>query len=1070
MVKIWNDEFVAALKELETINKNKGKSFNAVAYKKAADTLLNSKENITDVEQIKQYKGIGSSIYLKLKSLVETGKIDIIEKEKGNIIHQLCKIYGVGPKKADELSKSINSIDELKKKPELLNDKQKIGLKYYDDILLRIPREEIEKYKEIIEKTAKSISNKLKAEIVGSYRRGARSSGDIDIILTSENSSDFDKFLDTMNDTKIIVETLSRGKSKSLAIGKIGNNPARRVDFLYTPPKEYPFAILYFTGSAAFNTVMRSRAVELGYSLNEHEMQKAPKDIEFNSEEDIFKFLGLEYKAPTERKSGVDVVLIGKEAKILKNIIKTQKEIPNKLMKSETNYDPQYIAHDVETAKHVKKDKYACFGKEKGKNLEGTKESRQLECSEIQKRADCKENTKCIWKKPVVSEEKLVEDKTESVSEGKLVKTVKVSRKKLKRKTSEFPKNYKDMSLNDIVTLIRKASEKYYNQQPIMSDSEFDELRDHIELIAPEHEVLKEVGAPIDKTKEKINLPYMMPSMNKVKPDTLEKWLKNYTGPYCISAKLDGVSGLLVQKNGVKKLYTRGNGKVGQDISNLIPYIKAFGDDKLTKEDFVVRGELIIPEKIFQENFKNKPGKKASNSRNTASGLIVSKTINTDDMKYLNFVLYEVIEPSLKPSDQFKYAATQGFEVVRNEYVQKVDLNYASNTLKEWRKTGNYTIDGIIICSDEIYPRLGTTNPKHAVAFKMVLEDQTAETVVTKVVWTTSKNNLKKPTVHFNKIWIGDVKIQKVNGQNASFIVNNSIGPGARIQITRRGDVIPYIEKVIIPAKEPQMPTGKYEWNSTGVDIVVEVDAEAQVALALAFFKGLEVDGIGPGTLKKFNEAGYATIPDILAMSKEDILEIDGFKETSAVKIYNGIQKLVENNFSNVPLSHLMGLSGTLGRNMGRRKNEEVLKMYPDILIKDVSDEELIELLRLVPSFSTKSAVQFAQGLPKFKQFADNVGFKYKYAPVDKESPPVNITGSLSNKSFVITGGKTSPEVKNIIEIIKKKGGRIGSSVSGKTTAVITNDANSDSDKIQKAVKLGIPVYTYDVFLDLYNN
>ena len=104
MSKIWNSEFVQALDELEEINKNKGDIFRARAYKTAADAILLITENIYSVEQIKDNPGIGKTIYTKLKSLEDTGKIDAIENEKGNVLHQLCNIYGVCPKKAIELS------------------------------------------------------------------------------------------------------------------------------------------------------------------------------------------------------------------------------------------------------------------------------------------------------------------------------------------------------------------------------------------------------------------------------------------------------------------------------------------------------------------------------------------------------------------------------------------------------------------------------------------------------------------------------------------------------------------------------------------------------------------------------------------------------------------------------------------------------------------------------------------------------------------------------------------------------------------------------------------------------
>ena len=151
-------------------------------------------------------------------------------------------------------------------------------------------------------------------EIVGSYRRGLQSSGDIDVIITSTNPKIFSIFIDELIKKKIILHILSKGPTKCLVITKLLNK-ARRVDFLYTTPQEFPFAILYFTGSKIFNTVMRQYAVNKGYTFNEHGIyhlenkQKGEKVAqEFKTEKDIFDFLGLQYKTPLERQDGRMVV------------------------------------------------------------------------------------------------------------------------------------------------------------------------------------------------------------------------------------------------------------------------------------------------------------------------------------------------------------------------------------------------------------------------------------------------------------------------------------------------------------------------------------------------------------------------------------------------------------------------------------------------------------------------------------------------------------------------------------------------------------------------------------------
>ena len=160
-----------------------------------------------------------------------------------------------------------------------LNDVQKKGLKYYEDLQKSIPRSEIDKFKDLFE----TEFNKLKYpeatfEIVGSYRRGVKSSGDIDIIITDKNNDKtvFSGFIKALLEKNIVTELLSNGKTKSMAIGKLPGNDNffRRIDFLYAPPTEYAFAILYFTGSKAFNTTMRAYALKMSLSLNEHGLYK----------------------------------------------------------------------------------------------------------------------------------------------------------------------------------------------------------------------------------------------------------------------------------------------------------------------------------------------------------------------------------------------------------------------------------------------------------------------------------------------------------------------------------------------------------------------------------------------------------------------------------------------------------------------------------------------------------------------------------------------------------------------------------------------------------------------------
>jgi DNA polymerase/3'-5' exonuclease PolX len=320
-----NEPLIDMFDKLASILQKQGEPFKARAYQKAQETIMLSKEDITKdnfFNMLKGKPGIGEAIIKKIQEFAETGTLRLLEREKENPVNILTDVYGIGPKKAKDLiAEGITNIEQLKaKKDKVLNAVQKVGLQYYEDILERIPRSEIDEYKAVFDKTFVKKGNDDKFEIVGSYRRGAKASGDIDVIITSESGKTFDQFIDDLVKQKIILEILSRGKSKCLVITRLDDSAkARRVDFLYTTPKEYPFSVLYFTGSKTFNTVMRARALTMGYSLNEHGLSHMSKKTEsmtaadrkgklvdhvFPDEQSIFKFLRMEYKTPEERVDG----------------------------------------------------------------------------------------------------------------------------------------------------------------------------------------------------------------------------------------------------------------------------------------------------------------------------------------------------------------------------------------------------------------------------------------------------------------------------------------------------------------------------------------------------------------------------------------------------------------------------------------------------------------------------------------------------------------------------------------------------------------------------------------------
>ena len=630
---------------------------------------------------------------------------------------------------------------------------------------------------------------------------------------------------------------------------------------------------------------------------------------------------------------------------------------------------------------------------------------------------------------------------------------------KINKQLDEFQSNgikfLEKCTKNELSKLLLKANDAYHNESPLMTDNQYDILKEFIEKTDPSNKVVKKVGAPVP-TKNKVKLPYEMASMDKIKPDTnaLTNWMKKFDGPYLLSCKLDGVSGLYVTEGHEPKLYTRGDGKVGQDISHLIPLLKL-----PNHQNICVRGEFIIPKQIFEEKYAGE----FANPRNLVAGIINSKTIDEDKICDVSFIAYELIEPLVESNNQMKMLKKMGHNVVQHKLIIELNNNVLSNILTQWRKECNYEIDGIIVCDDKIYQRK-SGNPDHAFAFKMIISDQIIEAKVVDVIWSPSKDGYLKPRVQIEPLKLGGITIEFATGHNAKFIQDNKIGIGAMIQISRAGDVIPYINSVIVPAAHAKMPDVAYKWNESGVDIIVEninEDMTVREKKISAFFAELGVEGLAIGNIKKIMKAGFNTISKILDMKKSDFEIVDGFKEKMVDKIYNGIKTKVEE----ADLLKIMVASNLLGRGMGERKLKPILEMYPNILVSDESDEDKIKMLKSVDGIGPENSKSFVANIQHFLDFLKECGLESK---LDAEGgmslskkASLSETESIINKNNALFGKQivmTKIRDKEIIEFLKTVGATLEEKMKKDTFILIVKSHDDVSVKTKYAEEHGIPI------------
>ena len=591
--------------------------------------------------------------------------------------------------------------------------------------------------------------------------------------------------------------------------------------------------------------------------------------------------------------------------------------------------------------------------------------------------------------------------------------------------------------ISNLEKIVSLASQKYYSdEEPIISDQVYDIVLEVLQDRDPNNKILTNIG--FKSSNDKIKLPYFMGSMNKIKTkDGVKTWITKYNtdSKFVISDKLDGISALYRNN----KLYTRGNGEYGRNISGIIKYLNI---PKL--DNVVLRGELIIS----KDNFDKNRGEYTS-ARSMVNGLIALKYGN-DLLSILDFVVFEVIEPKLSPYDQLEYIKQKGFKVpnyIKIDYIHIIDWksdedNFLKKTLTNFKKESNYDIDGIIVSHNILYPRI-SGNPKNSIAFKS--NDYGKVTKVVDIEWSVSKYGILIPRIRFEKLDLGSM-VEYCTGFSAKYIFNNCLGPGSKIRVILSGDVIPYIVE-IISSTYPKMPNVGYRWTDNKLHcILLEDDSDLSKKKILHFIKTIKIDYMSCGIVSKLYEKGYTTISSILGIKKEEMLNISGFKETLSNKLICAIHDIISKP---IYLGLLMVASLEFDRGYGLKRVKKILDKYPSIMEDGITLEQLIN----IDGFQIKTAKQFMDNFEGFKIFLSKLDLEY-YVKTEETNIIVNKNTSIDAKHFVMTGFRDI----GIIEYITNNGGIIQNDVNMKTDYLIIKDSDSQSSKIKKAKIMGVAI------------
>ena len=636
-----------------------------------------------------------------------------------------------------------------------------------------------------------------------------------------------------------------------------------------------------------------------------------------------------------------------------------------------------------------------------------------------------------------------------------------------------------DEHIDQLILLDEYLRDKYYNEGiQLIPDTKYDLIKETLKIRNPDWQ--EPIGAKIQEGDNRVKLPFWLGSMDKIKQEEdnkIKNWItknkivdqKLDKNKYIISSKLDGVSCLVVFDNEKIKLYTRGDGTTGSDISHLKKYIKTIPNE-LTVGKLAVRGELIIQEKVFQKKYS----KLYQNPRNMIAGLIGSKTAR-EGLSDIHFVVYEIVGETKMPypETQLNFLKENKFEVLNHTFTNEMDSNILTNFLVKMKKDSKYELDGIIIQTNVEYTRNKDKNPKYAFAFKV--QGDSIETSVINVEWNVSQWGALKPIVNIKPVKLSGVTISKATGYNGRFIVDNKIGPGAIVTIIRSGDVIPKIINVvkISDSGEPDLPNISYKWTDTHVDLIASGEDEDEegnndinnkmcVKRITRFFEKLNIKEIGQSRVQKLFDNGIDTLIKIISCSKQEL--INGLdSEKLGEKIYENIKTAL----TNIKPENLLGATGVFGEGMGQRKLEALFEAIPDILSMK-SNSELKDLVMKTPGFSDISADLVIDNLKYAISFMDSIKpFIINDATdiSDKQKKKIDsdIEQTLSKKIFVVSGFRDNGELKSEIE---KRGGQLTDTWKATASGVIVGKkaVGQETGKVKKALDKGIKVYTVDEF------
>ena len=642
--------------------------------------------------------------------------------------------------------------------------------------------------------------------------------------------------------------------------------------------------------------------------------------------------------------------------------------------------------------------------------------------------------------------------------------------------------------IKELTEILNRASKAYYMQDTeIMSNYEYDALYDELVQLEKETGITLSnsptihVGYEVVSELPKEEHEYPMLSLDKTKDvQTLADWLGDQMG--VLSWKMDGLTIVLTYDNGeLVKAVTRGNGYVGEVITNNAKVFKNVPHRIAFKGKLTLRGEAVIKYSDFNalNNQIENSEAKYKNPRNLCSGSVrqLNNAVTAErNVFFFAFTLVVAEGEDFHNSrmQQFEWLRSQGFDVVEHVQVDRESLPSYVSKFAERITENDFPSDGLVLILEDIAygESLGTTAkfPRNAIAFKWA--DEIRETHLLDVEWSASRTGLINPIAVFEPVELEGTTVSRASLHNISILRALQLGRGDLIQVYKANMIIPQIAENLTRSDSLEIPsvcpvcgetTEIRSLNDVSSLYCLNEECPAKHVKRFSLFvsrDAFNIEGMSEATLEKLIQHGFIHEPvDLFHLDKyhDEIVQLDGFGEKSYQRLMASVQKARK-----ITLAKLIYSLGIL--NIGLSNARLLCRHYKNDLqaLMSASTEELTAIDGIGPVIAGSFTDYFADEHHKkeLEDLLDEVEIEQENFEAEDRI--------FDGKIFVITGSLEHFKNRNALkELLEEKGAKVAGSVSSKTSYLINNDAASASSKNKKARELGVSVITEEELMAL---